>query len=482
MTIINAIIGILWGPVTPYFIIGVAFYFSIRTKFVQIRKIPDMFKIIFKSGGKKEEGISGLQSFMISVGGRVGTGNVAGIAGAICFGGPGSIVWMCITAILGAASSFVESTLAQIYKIRYGNGEFRGGTTYYIKNGLRSPLLALIFSFFAFWAQGIGFHFPTMASIASTVRGTFGVHPIVPTVIAAALFCLISIGGVKSIGEFSNKAVPLMGGVYSILCLIILCMNITKLPGVFSLMFQSAFNPRSFLGGMLGSGIAWGVKRGLYSNEAGLGSATCAAGASDVQHPVQEGLTQCLGVYADTLLICLIGAVTILATGSYNVIDGTGNALIENLPGVTADVMYIQTAVSTALGSVGSVILTLCVCFFCFTSIMSFYYYGEVNITYIFKKHTKAAVWFARITSVLGIFLGGLIYSEFCWAIGDLALGLMFVINLPVIIILGKNALMAMKDYERQKKEGVERLTFDPDALGIKGTEPGLWKELSSRK
>ncbi|MDO5688743.1 MAG: alanine/glycine:cation symporter family protein [Tissierellia bacterium] len=482
MTIINAILDILWGPATPAIIIAVAVYFTIRTKFVQIRRLPKMLELLKANSEQTTEGISGFQSFMISVAGRVGTGNVAGVAGAIAYGGPGAVIWMCIAAILGAATSFIESSLAQIYKVRYGEGEFRGGTTYYIEKGLGLRWLAVLFSVLAYFAQGFGFHLPNMSSIVYSIRETAGIAPMIPTIITAILFALIVFGGVKRIGSFADKAVPFMSLIYIGLCIVVLVTHVSVLPATISLMIDSAFNPKSFLGGMLGSAITWGVKRGLYSNEAGLGSATCAAGSSDVSHPAQEGLTQALAVYFDTLIICLIGAVTIIATNSYNVIDGSGEMIVSNIPEISVGVLYVQTAITGTVGTIGAYLLSICVWFFCFTSIVAFHYYGEVNIGQIFKNHPKGATIFARVVSVIAIFVGGLTFSDFAWAIGDLSLGLMAFINIPVILLLSKYAFKALDDYERQLASGVEKITFYPEKLGIKGTEPNLWNELSSRE
>lgn len=483
MGIVNFFLTILWSPLTPAVIIAVALYFTIRTGAVQIRWLKEMFMLLRKNSSKTTEGISGFQSFMISAAGRVGTGNVAGVAGAICFGGPGAIFWMCLAAVFGAATSFIESTLAQIYKVRFGKGEFRGGTTYYIEKGLGLRWLAVIFSAFAYFAQGFGFHLPNMASIVSSTRMTLDIAPIYPTVLTAVFFALIVFGGVRRIGAFTDKAVPFMALFYCLLCLVVLVTHYDRIPATISLILNSALNPGSFLGGMIGSAINWGVKRGLYSNEAGLGSATCAAGSSDVEHPAQEGLTQALAVYFDTLLICLIGAMTIIVTNSYNVINEAGHMVVPNLPEIESGVAYVQTAITGTVGIVGAYLLPICVWFFCFTSVVAFHYYGEVNITNIFRRYNPTTVAFAaRCISVIGIFFGGLTYSDFAWAVGDVSLGLMAFINIPVVFILGRYALIALKDFERQKKAGVTRLTFDPDALGIKGTEPGLWKELSERK
>ncbi len=480
MQIMNTLLGIVWGPYTPIIIIAISFYFSVRTRFVQLRKIKQMWNLLFGSRKKAEEGINGFQSFMLSAAARVGTGNIAGVAGAICYGGPGAIFWMCVSAILGAASSFVESTISQIFKERYGENEFRGGSAYFITKGLSAPWLAVIFTIFAWFTQGFGFHLPNMTSITSSLQASLQVPPIVPTIAVAALFALVVFGGVKGIARFTDGAVPFMSLLYLAMCVIILIMNITHIPAAIALIVNSALNPRSFLGGMLGSAISWGVKRGLYSNEGGMGSSCPAAAASDREHPVQEGLTQALAVYFDTLVICMIGAVTVITANSYNVIFGD-KAMIENIPGVEAGALYIQTAFSTVYGKTGAVLLTICICFFCFTSIVAMHYYAEVNACFLFKNHTKAATIAARLISIAAIFIGGLTYSDLAWSFGDLGLGLMAFVNFPVIVLLGKYAFAALKDYEAQEKAGVERFTFDPAALGIKGADTEMWRELSAR-
>lgn len=480
MNIANFLLNILWGPWTPFIILAVALYFTIRTRFVQVRRLKDMFSLLKRNSGKAHEGVSGLQAFILSAASRVGSGNIAGVAGAVCFGGPGAVVWMFIAAILGASSSFIECTLAQIYKERW-NGEFRGGTAFYIEKGIGIPMIALLFSIFAYLGLGFGFPLPNTASIVSSVGMATGLPPIVPTVITAVAFAIIVFGGIRRITEFTDKAVPVMATIYIACCIIVLVMHIGEIPAAIALMFNSAFNTKAFLGGMIGTAIMWGVKRGLFSNEAGLGSSTTAAATSDVEHPVQEGLTQTLAVYFDTLLICLIGAVTMITTNSFNVVNPAGEMVIANIPEIESGVLYIQNALATNLGQIANWAVLICVCFFCFTSIVAQYFYAEVNVWRIFKNHQKEATTVARFICIASIFIGGLTYSDFAWAIGDICLGLMALINLPAIVYLGKYALRALKDYEEQKKAGVKVLTFDPEKLGIPGTEPGLWKEISER-
>ena len=480
MQIMNFLLDIVWGPFTPVAIIACSLYFSIRTRFVQIRKIKQMWKQLFGSRQKAEHGINGFQSFMISAAARVGTGNIAGVAGAICYGGPGAVFWMCVSALLGAASSFVESTIAQIFKERYENNEFRGGTAYFITKGLRAPWLAVIFTIFAWFTQGFGFHLPNMTSITSSLQASMSIPPIVPTIAAAVLFVLIVFGGVRGIAKFMDGAVPFMSVLYLFMCIVILVLNIGRIPATIALIVNSALNPKSFLGGMMGSAISWGVKRGLYSNEGGMGSSCPAAASSDVEHPAQEGLTQALAVYFDTLVICLIGAVTVIASNSFNVMSD-GVALIENLPGVEPGPLFIQSAFAVVFGNLGAILLAICICFFCFTSIVAMHYYAEVNACYLFKNHTKGATLAARIISVIAIFLGGLTYSDLAWSVGDLGLGLMAFVNFPVILILGKYAFAALRDYEEQEKAGVKRFTFDPAKLGIRGADEQMWAELSAR-
>ncbi len=480
MQVANFLLSILWGPWTPIIIIAVAIYFTIRTKFVQVRLLKDMFVLLKKNSSKTKEGASGFQTFLLSAASRVGSGNIAGVAGAICFGGPGAVVWMVIAAILGASSAFVESTLAQIYKERW-KGEFRGGTAFYIEKGLKLPVLALLFSIFAYLGLGFGFPLPNTATIVSSVKMITGIEPLITTIVAASMFAIIVFGGLKRITQVMDRAVPIMAIIYVGSCIVVLALNLGKIPSAISLMIDSAFNPNSLLGGMIGTSISWGVKRGLFSNEAGLGSATTAAAASDVEHPVQEGLTQVLAVYLDTLLICLIGAVTIITTNSFNVVDPSGNMLIANIPEVESGVLYIQTALASNLGAISNSLVLISIVFFCFTSIVVQYWFAEVNIWRIFKKRSSAITLTTKLIAIGAIFVGGLSYSDFAWAIGDIALGLMALANIPSIAFLGKYAFIALKDYEEQKAAGITRFTFDPEKLGILGTEPGLWKELNER-
>ncbi len=478
---LNKCVGILWGWYTPFIILGVSLYFTIRTRAVQWRRLKDMFALLKGNNQSTENGISGLQSWMISAAGRVGVGNIAGVATAICFGGPGSIPWMCIGALLGAATAFIECTLANIYKVQYSEDELRGGTHYYIEKGLNAHWLAMIFGFFAVLAESFSLLLPNMLTIKTATAMVVKTPAIVPTLIVAAVFCLIVFGGVHRIADFANKAVPFMSLVYVATCLVILIMNVKEIPGTFALMFKSAFDPHSIFGAIIGSAVLWGVKRGIYSNEAGHGTATTAAGAADVDHPAQEGLTQALAVYFDTLLICLIGAVTIIATKSFNVVDGSGHTLVNNLPNVEYGVLYIQNAFIHNIGGFGNVLIAISVWFFCFTSIIAMSYYGEVTMCFMFRNHEKGATIAARLISVGAIFMGGLYYSEFAWNMADFAMGFMVFINLPIILILGKNAFIALKDYERQVNAGVTRLTFEPEKLGIRGTSPGLWDQLNKR-
>ena len=311
LEITGKIAGMLWAAPMVILIIGVGLLFTIGTKGVQFRRLKDMFKSV--KGGKKEVGISSLSSFLVSVGGRVGTGNMAGVATAICFGGPGAIFWMWIAALIGGATSFAECTLAQIYKTKDPNGrEYRGGTTFYIEKGLNCKWLASLYAIFGICSSGFCMYLANTTALVDAAQESFGISRTAISIIVAIIFICVVFGGIKSIASFANKLVPAMTIIFILASLAVIVTHISALPGVFALIFKSAFNLQAGFGGMIGAAITMGIKRGVFSNEAGQGSGTFAAGAADVDHPAQQGLVQVLAVFVDTLVICTLTAVTML--------------------------------------------------------------------------------------------------------------------------------------------------------------------------
>lgn len=295
------------------------------------------------------------------------------------------------------------------------------------------------------------------------------------------IFAFIVFGGVKRIGVWAEKMVPIMSLIYVGACLIIIVMHIGQLPSALALVVKCAFNLEAQFGSVVGLAVMWGIKRGIYSNEAGQGNATHTAGASDVDHSCQEGLTQALAVYFDTLLICTVGAIMMLVTSSYNVVAPDGSAIVTNLEGIPAGVLYAQEAIDVTFAGFGSPIIAVCVVFFCFTSIMATYYYAETNIVFLCGDRTRVPMNVVKGIVLFAIFYGGLMYSELVWSIVDIGLGLMSWVNIIAILFLVRPALIALRDYEAQRAAGVSRLTFHPGKLGIRGAEDQMWDELSAR-
>lgn len=480
LEITGKIAGMLWATPMVALILGVGLLFTVGTRGIQFRRWKDMFHSV--KGGSKEVGISSLSSFLVSVGGRVGTGNMAGVATAICFGGPGAIFWMWVAALIGGATSFAECTLAQIYKTKDPNGkEYRGGTTFYIEKGLNCKWLASLYAIFGICSSGFCMYLANTSALVDAAQESFGLSRIVISLIVAIIFIIVVFGGIKSIASFANKLVPAMTLIFIAASVAVILTHIAALPGVFALIFKSAWNLQAGFGGMIGAAVTMGIKRGVFSNEAGQGSGTFAAGAAEVEHPAQQGLVQVLAVFVDTLIICTLTAVTILITGCYNVIDPNGTAIISNLEGIDAGVIYLQRGVATTFGNFASIIIGICVILFTFTSILACYYQAESNMALFLKKENKAALMFVKLLGAAAILYGGLSVSQLVWNLADISCGLTVWLNLIVMILLAKPLFVTLKDYDRQRNNNVGRLTFDPKALGIKGADAELWEEINRR-
>ena len=467
----------LWGPWMIYGCLAVGLLFSILTRFLQVRLVKDMVVQMFK-GEKSDAGVSSFQALAIALSGRVGTGNIAGTATAIAFGGPGAVFWMWAIAFIGASSAFVESTLAQIYKVK-DQGQYRGGPAYYIEKGIGLKWYAVIFALAAILAMAFLMPGIQSNSIAIGMENAFGLERWITGAAIVVILGVIILGGVKRIATVAQYVVPFMAIAYMIMAIIIIGMNITELPGVIKLIFSSAFGFDSTFGGMIGAAIAWGVKRGVYSNEAGQGTGPHAAAAAEVSHPVKQGLVQAFSVYIDTLLVCSATAFMILFTGMYNVqLDsGDGAFVVENLPGVDAGAGYTQAAIDYAMPGVGigAGFVAIALFFFAFTTIMAYYYMAETNVAYLLKgKAEKIGIFVLKIVILITAFYGTINEAKLAWALGDIGLGLMVWLNLIAILIIAKPALLALKDYEAQKKEGKDPV-FDPRELGIKNAD--FWIE-----
>ncbi len=443
--VVNAISGVLYRPyIVPLLLIGAGIFFTIVTRFIQVRLFGEMFRVI-KERPKSENGMSSFAALMVSTASRVGTGNIVGVSTAICLGGPGAMVWMWITAILGGASAFIESTLAQIYKKRETDGSCYGGPSYYMQDALRQRWLGAIFSVIIILTYAVGYNMLAAFNLQSSFAAFSFYGDKTPTIIGiilAVLFGAVILGGAKRLSSVTGVLVPFMGVIYIAVSLIVIMMNAGNLGHMFATMFSQAFDFQAIFGGFTGSCLYLGLKRGLYSNEAGMGSAPNAAASADVSHPAKQGLVQMLSVFIDTLLICSATGLMCLSTG----IEGTA----EN-----SGAPFVQACISKNLGSFGPVFIAVSLALFAFTTLIGNYYYCEGCLKFLFKKNpSKTFMLGFRVAATVLVFLGAVISAGLAWDTADMLQGFMVVINISVILILTRPALKCLDDYVAQKKAG----------------------------
>ncbi|OLQ77714.1 sodium:alanine symporter [Photobacterium proteolyticum] len=485
-SLVDFLNGIIWSPVLIYLCLGAGLFYSIATRFVQIRHFREMWRLLL-SGKSSDQGISSFQALAVSLSGRVGTGNIAGVAAAIGFGGPGAVFWMWVVAFLGAATAYSESALAQIYKEEDEDGQFRGGPAYYIEKAMGQKWYAWIFAIATIFACGVLLPGVQSNSIGNAVEAAFGTGGMIETTIGtislakivtgtvvSIILAFIIFGGVKRIASFTQIVVPFMALAYIIIAFIIILLNINLVPTVFGMIVGDAFTPMAGVGAAIG----WGVKRGVYSNEAGQGTGPHAAAAADVDHPAQQGLVQSFSIYIDTLLVCSATAFMIIITGAYNVHGGAeGTFLVQNL---AADIgangpVFTQMAIESAMPGIGKPFIAFALFFFAFTTILAYYYIAETNIAYIRRSLKLPGMMFVlKIVLTVAVFYGTVKAANLAWAMGDVGVGLMAWLNIVGILIiffLSKPALKALNDYEAQQKAGVTEFTFDPVKLGIKNAD-----------
>jgi AGCS family alanine or glycine:cation symporter len=487
--IVSTINSWIWSPALIYLLLGVGLFFSILTRFVQARMFREMIRLLFSSK-ESDKGISSFQALSVSLSGRVGTGNIAGVAAAIGFGGPSAVFWMWVVAFLGSATAYVESTLGQIYK-EVDEGQYRGGPAFYFEKALGLKWYAWIFAISTIIATGMllpgvqsnaignaaAVAFGSGSAITSPLGVVNSTNLITGTVVVIVLGFII-FGGVKRIAHFTQVVVPFMALAYIAMALIVIAINITELPNVFALIFNDIFNPMAMFGGA----IFWGVKRGVFSNEAGQGTGPHAAAASEVQHPAQQGLVQAFSVYVDTLFVCSATAFMILITGTYNVLpEGGTGFVVQNLPAATIidSPAFTQFALESTMGDFGRIFVAVALFFFAFTTLLAYYYIAETNVAYLrrfFKIPFELTL--LKLLLIASVFYGSVRTASLAWGLGDIGVGLMAWLNIGGILLLffvGQPALRALKDYEEQRKAGVEKFTFDPEKLGIKHAD--FWKK-----
>ena len=461
----------IWSMLLVALCLGVGLFLSLRMRFPQLRLLKEMGRVL-KNGEEDGNGITPFQAFATTVGARVGMGNIAGVASAIFYGGPGAIFWMWIIAIIGAASAFTESTLAQAYKVRHAGGEFVGGPAYYIERGLKCKPYAILFAVVAFLGPGVLMPGAQINSLVTVFEEAFSVDKVIVGVICCIVLAIVVFGSIKRIAKIAELLAPLMCAIYMGLAIVILGMNITRVPVTFAMIFQSAFGLQPLFGGILGSAIAWGVKRGIYSNEAGMGCGAIVSAAAECSHPAKQGLVQAFSIYVDTLLVGTSTALIILLTGTYDVTDGAGNLLLDQTGGIEAGIKWTQHALMSSYGSWSGKLLAVIIVLFVFTSMTGYCYQAEANIRYLTGGNERA-ITLCRMIFVLASFMGCLVSADAMWALGDIGYGLMAWANIIAILLLSKQASAILKDYEVQKKEK-KRPVFDPAKFGI-SDDSGAW-------
>jgi AGCS family alanine or glycine:cation symporter len=468
--LITSINDAVWGYVLIFALVGCGLWFTWRTKFVQFRMVGEMLRLLTESAvdsvgdqvkGKEKRHISSFQAFAVSVATRVGTGNLAGVATAIVIGGPGAVFWMWLIALIGSATAFVESTLAQLYKQKHKDS-FIGGPAYYIQKGLKCRWMAVLFAILITLQFGLSNNSIQANTICGAMQEAFGWSPIWVGVALATMALFIVFGGIQRIAKVSSVIVPVMAVGYIILALVIIIMNIHLIPHVFKVIILDAFGFSQIAGGSIGAAMMNGIKRGLFSNEAGEGSAPNAAATASTTHPVKQGLIQALGVFTDTLMVCSCTAFIILISGLYQVPELNGIALT-------------QSALQSEIGSIGPMFIAVAIFLFAFSSIIGNYYYGEANIRFI-TQNNKVMTAYRIASAGLMVMFGALASFELVWNIVDLFMALLTACNLVAIVLLGRYAFRLLDDYRQQKRQGIKEPVFHRSKLPEIEDELECWE------
>lgn len=455
----------LYSYILIVLLVGGGIFFTLRTKGVQ-KYLIEAFRVILEpSDSKEEESISAFQSMMISTASRVGTGNIAGVSTAICTGGPGAVFWMWVIAFFGMATAFVEGTLAQIYKRRGDNGSCYGGPSYYIESAFKNRGLGVTYAVFMILTYMVGFNLVASFNVADSFK-TYSFYnpdttPLIVGIVLAAVFGLCILGGGKKIADVASFLVPIMGGAYIAAAILIIVLNVKLLPSVFASIFASAFDFQAIFGGFAGSCVMLGIKRGLFSNEAGVGASASASGSASVSHPVKQGLVQVLSVFLDTIVICTATALLCMCSGVEPNADMAGMG-------------YVQNCISNVFGQAGVIFITVALVLFAFTTLIGNYFFAETGIVYLFgKKPSKSMLLGIRIFAIAVVMVGAVASLGVVWDTADVLMGLMAVINVPVIFLLVKPAAACLDDYVKQKKAG-KNPVFKASDIGLK-EETDFW-------
>lgn len=460
--IVNIVNDIVWSPALIILLIAAGLYFTVRTRCVQIRRLPLMVRLLFKGDRENVSGksISSFQAFCLALSGRVGTGNIVGVATAIALGGPGAVFWMWVIAFLGASTAFTESTLANKYRFNH-KGSMCGGPASYISEGLHAPWLSYVFAILTIVGYGMLLVLVQSNGVSGAFQNSFNVKPLVTGIAVAVLLGFVIIGGSVRIAKVAATVTPFMAVIYILMSIVIIVANISSVPKMFSMIFSSAFGLDPLFGGIFGSTVAMGVKRGLFSNEAGQGGGAIVSAAADVDHPAKQGLVQAFSVYIDTLLVCTATALMILSTGCYNVFDASGSMIAANAPELGGNyVAFTQSAIDTVFKGFGSGFVTIALLFFAFTTLMAYYFYAESSLVFLFDKkgnigngREKLILNIYRIVMLSLVVAGAVTGSDTVWKMGDIGVGLTAWINVIALLILFPEALALLKDLEGKLKQ-----------------------------
>ena len=479
--------SVIWSPALVFLCLAVGVYFTLTTLFLQVRCLPDMMRQIV-SNKKSGSGVSSFESLMISLAGRVGVGNIAGVATAIAFGGPGAVFWMWAVALLGSATSFIECTLAQIYKEKdRDTGEYRGGPAYYIEKAYKHTragkfmlVYAVVFAVAMMLATSYFLPGIQVNGVAAAMHNAWGTDVRISAVVLGILLAIIIMGGVRRIANFASLVVPLMAVVYILASIVIMFVNFDRIDDVFSLIFRSAFDQEAMFSGMLGAAIMWGVKRGIYSNEAGQGTGPQSAAAAEVSHPAKQGFVQAFAVYVDTLFVCSATAFIIISTDMYKVFENQSEDGAVRYAGKLADGVpvgpgFVQEGLNSFTSGIGTSFVAVAIGLFAFTTVLAYYYMAETNLAYfnrwIHSRRLRLAfVWGLRVLVVVSVVVGAMTTPGNAWALGDIGVGATAWLNIIAIVVLQIPAHKALWDYHRQKKAGLDPV-FDPEKLGIKNAD-----------
>lgn len=464
-SIIGSLSNYLYTYILIILLLGGGIYFTIRTKGVQIRYLVESLRVVLDKKKDNDNSISSFHALMVSTASRVGTGNIAGISTAICVGGPGAIFWMWMTAVLGSATAFVEGTLAQIYKRRADDGSCYGGPAYYIEGALKKKWLGVVYAVLMILTYMIGFNLVASFNVADSFKAySFydpKMTPMIVGVVLAVLFGICISGGGKQISKITGVLVPMMGALYIAAAILMVVLHGERIPAMFSAIFSQAFDLQAIFGGFAGSVVMLGIKRGLFSNEAGVGAAASAAGSAGVSHPVKQGLVQVLSVTIDTVIICTATAFLLLCSGV------EPSAELQGMP-------YVQAAMSNVFGEGGVIFITIALFLFAFTTLLGNYYFAETGVTYLCGKLPgKSVRVIQKVIGILVVLVGCTSQMNIVWDTADVMMGLMAVINVPVIFLLVKPVIRCLEDYTKQKKEGKDPV-FKAANIGLED-ETDFW-------